>query len=236
MAETTFAATQTPPGVEARRIRVDRGELASGSVVVSERDDEQSRECVSSGTPISGCALRIVGEDGHDLSPGRVGEVAVRSESLFEGYRNNPDQTRAVLRDGWYFSGDLGFHWEGEYYIIGRKKDIIIVAGKNIYPEDVEDAVGQVVDVDPGRVVAFGVDDPASGTEQVCVVVETGLAEAPAPIRNALRVRIREAGLAIDVTIARVFLAPKRWLVKSSAGKPSRNANKARALSQLTYR
>jgi fatty-acyl-CoA synthase len=233
MAETTFAATQTPPGAEARRIRVNRGELAAGSVVPTERDDEQSRECVSSGIPISGCELRIVDDDGNDLRPGRVGEVAIRSESLFDGYRNNPDQTRAVLRNGWYFSGDLGFQWEGEYYVIGRKKDIIIVAGKNIYPEDIEDAVGQVVDVDPGRVVAFGVDDPASGTEQVCVVVETGLGAAPESTRNALRLRIREAGLAIDVTIARVFLAPKRWLVKSSAGKPSRNANKARALSQL---
>ena len=80
----------------------------------------------------------------------------MKSVSLFDGYRNNPEKTAEVLRDGWYFSGDLGFRWDEEYYVIGRRKDIIIVAGKNLYPEDVEDALHAVPGIVPGRVVVFG--------------------------------------------------------------------------------
>jgi fatty-acyl-CoA synthase len=233
MAETAFAATQTVPGAEAKRLWIDRNEIAKGNIVVVKEGAGASRVCVSSGRPISGCELRIVDAQGKDLPGGRVGEIAIRSVSLFDGYRNNPEQTEAVLKNGWYFSGDYGFVRDGEYYVIGRKKDIIIVAGKNIYPEDIEDAIGQVKDVLPGRVVAFGIEDPASGTEQICVVLETGL-----PVgadQNALRRRVRECGMAIDLTIARVYLASPRWLIKSSAGKPSRSANKDRALAELQH-
>jgi fatty-acyl-CoA synthase len=235
MAETTFAATQTAPGAEAKRLWIDRNEVAKGNVVAVKEGAETSRVCVSSGRPISGCELRIVDAQGEDLPGDRVGEIAIRSVSLFNGYRNNPEQTEAVLKNGWYFSGDYGFVRDGEYYVIGRKKDIIIVAGKNIYPEDIEDAIGQVKDVLPGRVVAFGVEDPASGTEQICVVLETGLSAAVESEKHALRRRVRECGMAIDLTIARIYLAPPRWLIKSSAGKPSRSANKDRAQTELQY-
>jgi acyl-CoA synthetase (AMP-forming)/AMP-acid ligase II len=235
MAETTFAATQTSPGAAAKHLWIDREEAARGRVVVVQEGAPTSRVCVSSGRPISGCELRIVNEQGLELPADRVGEIVIRSISLFDGYRNNPGQTEAVLRAGWYFSGDYGFAHDGEYYVIGRRKDIIIIAGKNIYPEDIEDAVGQVKDVLPGRVVAFGIDDSNSGTEQICVALETPLSTASHAEQSALRMRVREAGMAIDITIARVYLAPDRWLIKSSAGKPSRSANKERALVDLHY-
>jgi fatty-acyl-CoA synthase len=235
MAETTFAATQTAPGAEAKRLWIDREEVAGGNVRPVKEGTANGRVCVSSGRPIAGCELRIVDEAGRDLPDGRVGEIAIRSISLFDGYRNNPLQTAAVLRNGWYFSGDYGFVHEGEFYVIGRKKDIIIVAGKNLYPEDIEDAVGKVADVLAGRVVAFGVEDPKSGTEQICVVLETKLTEAAETEKHALCMRVREAGMAMDITIGRVYLAPPRWLIKSSAGKPSRSANKERALAELRW-
>jgi len=112
--------------------------------------------------------------------------------------------------------------------VIGRRKDVIIVAGKNLYPEDIEDAVAEVPGVIAGRVVAFGEEDEALGTEVVVVIAETELdGEAE---RKALRLAVVKAGMAIDVTIARVHLAPPRWLIKSSSGKPSRRANKDRAV------
>src|SRR5262249_27924119 len=140
MAEATFAVTQTATGTEARQLTVDRAFLASGQVVET-ADAALARRCVSSGAPIDGCELRIVDEQGAVLPGDRVGEIEIRSVSLFDGYRNNPEQTNAVLIDGWYRSGDYGFADQGEYFIIGRKKDILIIAGKNIYPEDIEDAV-----------------------------------------------------------------------------------------------
>jgi len=232
MAETTFAVTQTPPGQEAPQLEVDRQELARGNVVP--RAPGKGRVCVSSGIPVAGCAVRVVGDDGQDLPPGKVGELAISSASLFAGYRNYPEKTAEVLRDGWYYSGDYGFVQGGECYVVGRKKDLIIVAGNNVYPEDVEDAVGRVPGVIPGRVVAFGVDDERLGTEMLCVVAETGTptgAEA-----KALRMAVVRAGMDVDATIARVFLVPPRWMIKSSSGKPARAANRTRALDGVAWK
>ena len=115
--------------------------------------------------------------------------------------------------------------------MVGRKKDLIIVAGKNLYPEDIEDIVSRVDGVLAGRVVAVGVEDPATGTEQVWVIAEADLngEHEKAKTQRA----IIEAVMQIDVTVGRVFLTPPRWLIKSSAGKPSRKLNRDRALTEL---
>jgi len=231
MAETTYGVTQTRPGAEAARIHVDREDLARGLVRLVE-PGERARACVSSGPPISGCEIRIVDPSRAPLPMGNIGEIAIRSVSMFDGYRNNPEKTAEVLEDGWFYSGDYGFEHDGEYFVIGRKKDIIIVAGKNIYPEDIEDVVSQVPGVYPGRVVAFGVDDPESGTEQICVVAEVA-AEADKD-RAAVKRTIVEAGMGIDITISRLYLVPARWMIKSSSGKPSRSANRERAVTELS--
>jgi fatty-acyl-CoA synthase len=145
---------------------------------------------------------------------------------MFDGYRNYPEKTAAAMRDGWYLSGDYGFKDGGDYYIIGRKKDVVIIAGNNIYPEDVEAVIKGLAGVIPGRVVAFGEEDPRFGSERLSVVAETPLTDEAE--RRKLRMEIIKAGMAIDVTITNVYLVPPRFLVKSSAGKPSRSANKER--------
>ncbi len=231
MAETTFAVTQTPPGAEARRIGISWQDIGKG-VARAAPGSDTVRECTSSGKLISGCEVRILGEQGEDLRDGSIGEIAIRSVSLFDGYRNNDEKTAEVLRNGWYFSGDYGFRHEDELYVVGRKKDIIIVAGNNIYPEDIEDAVGRIAGVVPGRVIAFGMEDEKSGTELVGVVAETPLTGEKA--LKGLRLAIVQACMGIDVTLSRVYLAPPRWLIKSSAGKPARSANRDRATKELT--
>jgi acyl-CoA synthetase (AMP-forming)/AMP-acid ligase II len=226
MAETTFAATQTPPGRAPVTVVVDRSNLLNGCA--SPPTEASVRECVSSGRPVRGCELRVVDEAGSPLAEGRVGEIVIRSQWMFSEYRNNEEDTRLALRQGWYFSGDYGFTLDGEWYVVGRKKDIIVVAGKNLFPEDIEDAVSAVPGILPGRVVAFGVDNDAAGTEEVRVVAETELQADPQ--RKALQLAVQEAGMRIDITIARVYLVSPRWLIKSSAGKPSRKANRQRIL------
>jgi acyl-CoA synthetase (AMP-forming)/AMP-acid ligase II len=131
MAETTFAVTQVAPTLAPPVLAVDRN------------------HCVSSGTLVPGTEVRIVDPSGVDLADGDVGEIAIKSATMFDGYRNYPEKTAAVLRDDWYYSGDLGFCLEGHLYVIGRKKDVIIVAGNNIYPEDVETAVAAASGVIP---------------------------------------------------------------------------------------
>lgn len=225
MAETTFAATQTAPGKLITTIEVDRESLAQGKVVAP-IPGKTSRVCVSSGIEIKGCEVKIVDENGNGLPEHGVGEIIIRSVSMFDGYRNYPEKTAEVLKDGWYYSGDYGFKQDGELYVIGRKKDIIIVAGKNIYPEDVEDAIGVVEGIIPGRVIAFGEDNVELGTEEISVVAETAYEDEIE--KKHLIQRVREKGTSVDLTITHVYLVPPRWLIKSSAGKPSRKANKER--------
>ncbi len=227
MAETTYAITQTEPGVVPRVVYADRQKIADGYLVLTD-DISKARSCVSSGKLIPGCGIRIVDENRNDLPEDRIGEIAISSVSMFDGYRNYPEKTAEVLDGEWYYSGDYGFLYEGEYYIIGRKKDIIIVAGKNIYPEDIEDTVNKVEGAMPGRVVALGYEDNELGTEVVAVILESKIETIEE--KKKLRMKVLEAGIANDQNIARVYIVPSRWLIKSSAGKPSRKANKERIL------
>jgi fatty-acyl-CoA synthase len=226
MAETTFAVTQTPPGREPTRLAVDPQALSKG-VVNPGVYPTAVKVCVSSGELIPGCHIRIVDDELNDLEEGRVGEILIKTPWMFDGYRNYPEKTAAAIRDGWYLSGDYGFRYASNFYIIGRKKDVVIIAGNNIYPEDVEAVVNDVDGVIPGRVVAFGEEDAEFGSERLSVVAETRLTDEAQ--RQRLRMAIIKAGMGIDVSITNVYLVPPRFLVKSSAGKPSRSTNKARA-------
>ena len=228
MAETTFAVTQTTTDIEAPWVFVSRDAL-SRQMVEIEVNENLAKKCVSSGKPISGCAVKITDENGKELPEDRIGRVIINSVSLFDGYRNDCERTRHVLKDGWYLSGDLGFCHKGEYFIIGREDDVIIMAGNNIYPEDIEDAVNKVPGIISGRVVAFGVDNEQLGTQDICVVAETSIVNESK--KEALKLALMQAGMSIDVTISQIYLVPPRWLIKSSAGKPSRRANKERILS-----
>jgi acyl-CoA synthetase (AMP-forming)/AMP-acid ligase II len=227
MAEVTLGATLTTPGKPIPELSVDRNELSRGFMKLV-NDKSVVRVCVSSGHPINECDLKIVDENRNEIEDGIVGEVAVTSISMFDGYRNYPEKTAEVVADGWYYSGDYGFRWKGEYYIIGRKKDIIIVAGKNIYPEDIEDVMNGVEGLIPGRTIAFGEEDLSMGTEFVAVVSETNAQTDEE--KNKVRMNILKAGMSIDIIIHKVYLVPARWLIKSSSGKPSRKANKERLI------
>ncbi|MCC6549265.1 MAG: AMP-binding protein [Ignavibacteriaceae bacterium] len=232
MAETTYAVTQSEPGKVPAVVFTDREKLGKGVLLYTD-SPESARVCVSSGKVIEGCRVEIVDEEKKPLGENLIGEIAIQSVSMFDGYRNYPEKTAEVLKDGWYYSGDFGFMKDGECYVIGRKKDIIIVAGKNIYPEDVEDTLNKVQGLLPGRVIAFGADDTEVGTEVLCVIVES---EATTPKEKAdLRVKILENALANDQSISRIYIVPPRWLIKSSAGKPSRKHNKERILESNEY-
>lgn len=228
MAEITFSATQSEPGMEPKHLEVDRQMLSKGTVKLAGSSTQVVRVCVSSGKPIGKTKIKILSPEGSELPEAMVGEIVIKSETVFEGYRNYPEKTAEVLKDGWYYSGDYGFMWDGYLFAIGRKKDIIIVAGNNIYPEDVEDQVMQAEGVIPGRVIAFGEEDPAIGSEQISVIAESHFTE-PEMLKK-LRLEIIKTGMQIDVTIKNVYIVPPRWLIKSSAGKPARRANMDRIL------
>lgn len=228
MAETTYAVTQTEPGNEPVVLKVDRKQMSKGKIELT--DNASSRNCVSSGKVINGCEIKIVDENRKEINSGSIGEIAIKSVSMFDGYRNYPEKTGEVLQNGWYYSGDYGFKYNDAYYIIGRKKDIIIVTGNNVYPEDIEDTISKVEGVIPGRVVAFGEEDRQIGSEQISVVAETKLLNETE--QKKLKTEIIKAGMAADFSIRKIYLVPPRWLIKSSAGKPSRKANRERILNE----
>jgi fatty-acyl-CoA synthase len=224
MAENTFAVTQTPIGAIPHVDIVDQKVLTEEKIAVpSLYSSENTVHIVSCGAPIAGTVVRVVNADGQDLAERQVGEIAIRSEYMLTEYYQRPDL--APFNDGWYFTGDMGYMATGEMYIIGRKKDIIINAGKNIYPQDIEAIVNTVAGIKAGRAVVFGVPDKREGTELIAVVAEvlTDNAEEQHAINRAIRQTVAQQAA---VTVTYVKLVDDQWLIKTSSGKIARAANR----------
>lgn len=232
MAENVFAVTQSRPESEPVTVSVDRTLLREDGIVARVPESNPRALClVSSGLCLPATEIRVLGADGAECGPDRVGELVIRSESLFDGYYSRPDLTAKVLIDGWYHTGDIGFVSDGEVFITGRKKDLIIVAGKNIHPEDLEEVACRHPCIRDGRAVAFGLYDEALGTEEIVVVAELapGADRSTTEIERAVRASIlTELGVAPRT----IVFKPDRWIVKSTAGKPSRSGTRDKFLAE----
>lgn len=231
MAENVFAVTQSPIGHPPRHDSINRQAFetrAEASPIPTDTPDELIQ--VSCGPVIDGVEIRAVGSDGRPLPERRVGELTIRSNSLLSGYFRR-DDLAPLTPDGWYRTGDIGYLADGEVYVVGRSKDLIIHAGKNIFPQDIEFIINTISGVYPGRVVVFGVSDPREGTERIAVVAEvTAVDDAQ---RQAIAGQIRqEVVRATGVTAGYVTLVDPGWLIKTSSGKIARAANRDKWLRQ----
>ncbi len=187
--------------------------------------DETALCFVGSGQPLEGHEVRIVGADGRELPERREGFLQFRGPSATSGYYRNPEKTKDLFKDGWLDSGDLAYVAEGEIFITGRRKDLIIRAGRNIYPHELEEAVGAIPGVRKGCVAAFGTTDSRAGSEQLVILAETR-ETAPGP-RAALEQRIYAvAAELLGLPPDRVMLAPPHTVLKTSSGKIRRSACK----------
>ncbi len=231
MAENTFAVTQGGIGQAVSVDVIGRAALSDSQRAEPAQADEPSLEMLSCGLPIPNCTVRILGEDHAERAERHVGEVAIRSDSLLSGYYKRDDLTAQAFADGWYLTGDLGYLAAGELYITGRKKDLIIVGGKNLYPQDLETIAGAVDGVHAGRVVAFGVPDERLGTEEIVIVCEVDLPDPDArtEIERQIRQRIVQQ---TDTAVRDVYLVDAKWLHKTSSGKLARTANRDKYLSE----
>ncbi len=227
MAETVFAITQSELGREpftVPRSRVHHGSRAYGDLAFDLIDDVY----VSSGRSIRDTQVRIVAPDGSFCTEAVPGEIYVQTPSLFSGYWGSEGFQTHSLRDGWHATGDYGFLVNGELFVIGRFKDIAIVGGQNIFPEDVESIVNTIEGVYPGRVVAFGVEDKEYGTQSLAIVAEVK-DEFNEESQSKLEAAIRKLVLTtIGVAPRYVAAVPQRWIVKSTAGKISRRETRER--------
>jgi acyl-CoA synthetase (AMP-forming)/AMP-acid ligase II len=227
-AETTFAISQSSAAFPARVERLERERfLAGGEANPTTDAGTPAIELLSGGRLLPGTTVLIVDDAGNELGERRVGEIAIRSGSLFSGYMKDPESTARALQGGWYLSGDLGFVADGHLFITGRKKDLIIIAGRNYYPQDIERIVSDVPGIYPGRVVALGVDDPALGTQRLAVLAEVAdpaLADSP-ELAGAVRAAVSAH---LDCAIDDLRLLPHMSLLKTSSGKIARAPNYAR--------
>lgn len=183
----------------------------------------------SSGRLLAQNQARIISEDGETIPCLGVGEILIKSDSLFDGYYNRPDLTAQVMSDGWYRTGDLGFFYEDELFVVGRKKDLVIVGGENIYPQDVEEIVCGHPAVHDGRAVAIGLFNPDLGTEDLVVVAEVEENQLQKKTEIEREIRARVLGQ-MGIAVRSLFLKPGKWIVKSTAGKPARSATREKLL------
>ncbi len=232
MAENVFAVTQTTLGRAPATF--PRAHLRHRAAEPDQHAFDLIDDVyVSSGQPLAGMEVRIVNDAREVLNDAQPGEIQTRTGCLFAGYWGSKGFiTTSLTADGWYSTGDYGFMAGGELYVIGRLKDIIIVGGQNVFPEDIEAVVNSVEGVYPGRVVAFGIQDPEYGTENIAVVAELrGLFDAKAA--TALERQIHKLVMATaGIAPRHVAVVPERWIVKSTAGKISRRDTRQRFLQE----
>jgi acyl-CoA synthetase (AMP-forming)/AMP-acid ligase II len=229
MAENIFAVTQTPLGLQPGtfpRSRLRHRAAAFQETAFDLLDDVY----VSSGAVLEGMSVRVVNPQGEVCADAEPGNIQLRTECLFSGYWTSDGFLTESIVDGWYSTGDYGFLAGEDLYVIGRLKDIIIVGGQNIFPEDVELVVNSIDSIYPGRVVAFGINDDQYGTERLVVVAELR-GEFDAGKAEAVERQVHQLVLStIGIAPRYAAVVPERWIVKSTAGKISRRDTRVRFL------
>ncbi len=218
MAESTLAVTFHQLGTPIRVDTVDPEALKRGEALPSKSDE--GIQLVSCGVPFPGHELGVIDEQGQMLPERRVGQIVTKGPSVSPGYFENPEATTAAFGPGGLRTGDLGYIADGNLYVCGRLKDLIIIQGANHYPQDLEWAAGDLDGVRRGNVVAFSVMD--DGIERLVMVAEAASTDA-ARVKHAIAQRINEH---FGLNAWRVEIVPQGTLPKTSSGKPQRAKTK----------
>jgi fatty-acyl-CoA synthase len=225
LAEATLAVSLMPPGEGIRLELVEENEL-SGCAPGDDERPRRYRAVVNCGRPVTGMQIEIRGEDGKVLPDRGIGKVFVRGASVMHSYFRDEEATRACMSDdNWLDTGDMGYMSKGYIFIVGRAKDMIIINGRNHWPQDIEWAVEQLPGFKSGDIAAFAITGP-SGEETPAVLVHCRVSDVEE--RGRLRDEIRERVRAITGITPVVELVPPRTLPRTSSGKLSRV--KARSL------
>ena len=239
LAEASLAVTIPPVGRGPLVDRLERAVFAKEGRAVASPPDASAEDpnvisFVSVGPPIPRQQVRIVNDRGEDVGERVEGHLWFRGPSNTQGYYRNEAATAALFPEGaasgWVNSGDRAYCAEGEIYITGRVKDIIIHAGHNLYPHEIEDAVARLPGVRKGCVVAFGAADPNAGTERLVIVAESRERnlDARARLAQAISARVAET---LGQPPSVVEVVPPNAIPKTSSGKLCRDATKGLFLS-----
>jgi fatty-acyl-CoA synthase len=228
MAEATLAVSFPRLGRGLRTLSISRKRLAEDGLAVPAVGDEPAHEIVGCGCAMPGHELAIVDADGRLQRDRSEGEILFRGPSVASGYYNDEAATAEAFRDGWLHTQDLGFMDDGELFLTGRKKDMIIIRGRNYYPHDIEWAAQDVNGVRRGNAVAFGYRDER-GAESVVVVVEACDVDSVDEISDAVAARVRAH---LGIVVADAVVIAKDSLPKTSSGKVRRAETRMRYLAR----
>jgi acyl-CoA synthetase (AMP-forming)/AMP-acid ligase II len=232
MAENVFAVTQGGIDSPVATDEIDREAMQVERLAKPAHDGRPSVVMVSAGPSLPNVKVKVADEHGNTLPDRVIGELALQSDCMLTGYYHRPDATHKAMKDGWYFTGDYGYKVGDQVYVAGRKKDMIIVGGKNVYPMDLEELAMEVPGVHPGRTVAFGIFNEEAGTEDVVIVAEVDSEDAAERERIADNIRqVVTRGSAIALRY--VHLVGPKWLIKTSSGKTARSANKEKFMKEM---
>jgi acyl-CoA synthetase (AMP-forming)/AMP-acid ligase II len=205
---------------------VDRDQLALGEVCFGDGGSAPIVNVVSCGRPLIGTDVAICDRAGNELDEMQVGRIMVRGPSVMRGYLDDEARTKQALSsDGWLWTGDLGYMRDGQLFITGREKDVIILRGKNFVPSEFEWAAEEVPGVRRGNAVAFGVTSDKLGTEMLVIACETDTTDTKA--RDELKRRVvshvmAQTGIRPDA----VHLLSRERLPKTTSGKLQRSRAK----------
>jgi len=221
MAEVCIAGCFPTPGKGLQTDWVDRHALEEDRVATPvEPDTEAATELAVLGAPVPGLQVAIVDPlTGEHCGDRQVGELRITGNSLTTGYYHQPDATAELIRDGWLYTGDLAYTVGEELVVCGRIKDVIIVGGRNVYPQDIEKVVGEVDGVRTGNVIAFGIDG-RHGAQSIIVVAETKAANHD-ELRRAITGQVTES---VGIPPKEVVLVDPGTVPKTSSGKLQRSA------------
>ncbi|MGW8191649.1 fatty acyl-AMP ligase [Sphingomonas hankookensis] len=217
LAEATLAVAIMPPGEGIIVELVEETELSGGTGRADR--PQRYRAIVNCGKPVKDMTVEIREEDGTPLPERAIGKVWCKGPSLMSGYFRDPEATAACMVDGWLDTGDMGYLSDGYVYIVGRAKDMIIVNGKNHWPQDIEWAVEQLPGFKAGDIAAFAITTPG-GEETPAVLVQCRASDEGERLR--LREEIRERVRSVTGMNCVIELVPPRTLPRTSSGKLSR--------------
>ena len=224
LAEAAVGLAFPPLGREPPIDRVRREPLLSrGEAQPAGPQEPDVLEFVACGRPLAGYQLRVVDPAGRELPDRREGRIEFRGPSATSGYYRNAEATRRLFHDGWLDTGDLGYIAGGDIHLTSRAKDLIIRGGRNLYPYEVEEAVGDLPGIRKGCVALFGARDPGGGTERLVLVAETR--ETDPQVKEKLRaLALKRATEILGMPPDEVFIAAPHTVLKTSSGKIRRSA------------